>query len=105
MRLIVIEVLVVDFGGGLFDPHYLHTLLHDVIKTWARPTFVFDVGDISFIHFSFISSGFGGHFRKFLCFGSSLVSSGGGGHFRKFLGYFRKFSSETFCLSEWACSF
>ena len=53
------------------------TVANGVNPAWGEPTFLFDVGDISFIHFSFISSGFGGHFRKFLCFGSSLVSSGG----------------------------
>ena len=53
------------------------TVENGVNPAWGEPTFLFDVGDISFIHFSFISSGFGGHFRKFLCFGSSLVSSGG----------------------------
>ena len=32
MRLIMIEILIMNFGGLLFNPHYLHTLLHDVIK-------------------------------------------------------------------------
>ena len=57
------------------------TVENGVNPAWGEPTFLFDVGDISFIHFAFISSGFGGHFRKFLYFGSSLVS-GGGGTFR-----------------------
>ena len=29
MRLIMIDVLIMNFGGFLFNPHYLHTLLHD----------------------------------------------------------------------------
>ena len=48
------------------------TVENGVNPAWGEPTFLFDVGDISFIHFAFISSGFGGHFRKFLYFGSSL---------------------------------
>ena len=35
MRLIMIEILV--FGGFLFNPHYLHTLMHDVIKIHYEP--------------------------------------------------------------------
>ena len=37
MRLIMIEVLIMNFGGFLFNPHYLHTLLHDVIKSHYEP--------------------------------------------------------------------
>ena len=33
MRLMMIEILIMSFGGFLFNPHYLHTLMHDVIKT------------------------------------------------------------------------
>ena len=37
MRLIMIEILIMSFGGFLFNPHYLHTLMHDVIKTHYEP--------------------------------------------------------------------
>ena len=31
MRLIMKEVLIMNLGGFMVNPHYLHTLLHDVI--------------------------------------------------------------------------
>ena len=37
MRLIMIEIFIMNFGGFLFNPHYLHTLMHDVIKTHHEP--------------------------------------------------------------------
>ena len=37
MRLIMIEVLIMNFGGFLFNPHYLHTLLHELIKSHYEP--------------------------------------------------------------------
>ena len=36
--------------------------------SWVRRRFLLHAGDISFTHFSDISSGFWGHFRKFLPF-------------------------------------
>ena len=45
--------------------------------------------------------GLGDIFENFSVF--EVLWSLVGGTFRKFLGYFRKFSSKTFCLSEWAC--
>ena len=38
MRLIMIEILIMNsFRGFLFNPHYLHTLMHDVIKIHYEP--------------------------------------------------------------------
>ena len=37
MTFIMKEVFIMNFGGFLFNPHYLHTLLHDVIKTHYEP--------------------------------------------------------------------
>ena len=37
MTFIMKEIFIMIFGGFLFNPHYLHTLLHDVIKTHYEP--------------------------------------------------------------------
>ena len=37
MRLIMIEVIIMNLGGVLFNPHYLHTPLHEVIKSHYEP--------------------------------------------------------------------
>ena len=37
MSLIMREVLIMNFGGFLVNPHYLHTLLRDVIKIHYEP--------------------------------------------------------------------
>ena len=47
MRLIMIEILIMSFGGFLFNPHYLHTLMHDVIKThYEPPKFIMSISII-----------------------------------------------------------
>ena len=48
MRLIMIEILIMSFGGFLFNPHYLHTLMHDVIKThYEPPKFIMSISIIA----------------------------------------------------------
>ena len=47
MTFIMKEVFIMNFGGFLFNPHYLHTLLHDVIKTHYEPPKI--IMNISFI--------------------------------------------------------
>ena len=38
VRLSMIEVLIMNFGGFLFNPHYLHTLVHNVVEAhWEPP--------------------------------------------------------------------
>ena len=37
MRPIMIEVLIMNFGGVIVNQHYLHTLLHDVIESYYDP--------------------------------------------------------------------
>ena len=39
MRLIMIEVLIMNLGGFLFNPHDVHTRLHDVIKSHSGPEY------------------------------------------------------------------
>ena len=47
MRLIMTEILIMSFGGFLFNPHYLHTLMHDVIKThYEPPKFIMSISII-----------------------------------------------------------
>ena len=47
MRLIMTEILIMSFGGFLFNPHYLHTLMHDVIKThYEPPKFIMSISVI-----------------------------------------------------------
>ena len=47
MRLIMIEIFIMNFGGFLFNPHYLHTLMHDVIKThYEPPKFIMSISII-----------------------------------------------------------
>ena len=37
MTFIMKEVFMMNFGGFLFNPHYLHTLLHDAINSLRAP--------------------------------------------------------------------
>ena len=37
MRLIMNEILIMNFGGVIVNQHYLHTLLHDVIESYYDP--------------------------------------------------------------------
>ena len=48
MRLIMIEIFIMNFGGFLFNPHYfMHTLMHDVIKThYEPPKFIMSISII-----------------------------------------------------------
>ena len=47
MTFIMKEIFIMIFGGFLFNPHYLHTLLHDVIKTHYEPPKI--IMNLSFI--------------------------------------------------------
>ena len=55
MRLIMIEIFIMNFGGFLFNPHYLHTLMHDVIKThYEPPKFIMSISIIMSLIMTFL---------------------------------------------------